>query len=206
MRPTPPCTDCSTGERTGGLRLPFCPGCILALIVLPVVAIAGLFADPQSPASQAPPPTPEQRIGAVLDDLHDAAAKADFNRYFAHYHPDSVFLGTDASERWTKSEFQAYARPRFDEGGGWTYHPRSREVVVDEARGVAWFDELLDSPSYGLSRGSGTMLRTDEDHWRIAQYHLTYPIPNDLAEELTARIRAWRAERGAASSEDEKGR
>jgi hypothetical protein len=33
------------------------------------------------------------------------------------------------------------------------------------------------------------LIRTS-DGWRIAQYHLTIPIPNDLAAELTTRIKA----------------
>ena len=31
--------------------------------------------------------------------------------------------------------------------------------------------------------------------WRIAQYHLTFPIPNDLSSEFTARIKEFEQER-----------
>ena len=44
----------------------------------------------------------EQAIQQVLDDFHDAASKADEERYFALFLPDGVFLGTDAAERWTR--------------------------------------------------------------------------------------------------------
>ena len=38
-------------------------------------------------------------VARVLDDLNDAAARADEARYFALYTSDAVFLGTDAKER-----------------------------------------------------------------------------------------------------------
>ena len=60
-------------------------------------------------------------------------------------------------------------------------------------RCVAWFDEVLDSQSYGTSRGTGVLIRGAKG-WRVAQYHLTFPIPNDLAGEMTGRIKAHEAE------------
>jgi hypothetical protein len=36
------------------------------------------------------------------------------------------------------------------------------------------------------------LLRTPEG-WRVAQYALTFPIPNDISKDLTARIRAHEA-------------
>ena len=58
-------------------------------------------------------PAPEAAVAAVLDDFHAAAAQADEARYFGHLDDKAVFLGTDASERWTKAQFQAYAHPYF---------------------------------------------------------------------------------------------
>ena len=76
-------------------------------------------------------PTDEiRRVEAVLDDFHDAAAKADGERYFRHLAPNGVFLGTDASERWTKREFQAFAEPYFSQGKGWAYAPRDRHAPL----------------------------------------------------------------------------
>lgn len=124
----------------------------------------------------------------VLDDWHDAAAKADENRYFAHAAYDFVFLGTDASERWDLASFRAFAHPYFAKGKAWTFVPRDRNVTVDERNGIAWFDEKLDSASYGECRGTG-VLRKAGGEWKIAQYNLTIPIPNDLAKELVERIR-----------------
>ena len=58
-------------------------------------------------------------IDGVVDDWHDAAAKADETRYFAHFTDDGVFLGTDATERWDVPAFRKYAHPHFAKGKAW---------------------------------------------------------------------------------------
>jgi ketosteroid isomerase-like protein len=125
---------------------------------------------------------------ATLDDFHAAAAAADGPRYFGHFAADGVFLGTDATERWTKEEFQAYAKPHFDAGKGWTYHATERHVDVDRGGAYAWFDELLANEKLGPCRGSG-VLRREGGVWKIVQYNLTIPIPNDLALDVAEQIR-----------------
>ncbi len=127
-------------------------------------------------------------IGAVLDDFHRAAAAADEARYFAHFDPNGVFLGTDAGERWSVAEFRVYAHARFATGKGWTYRPRDRHVSFTP-EGVAYFDELLDNEKYGVCRGSG-VLRKVNGVWRIAQYNLAFAVPNDSAAEVVRVIRA----------------
>lgn len=138
--------------------------------------------------------TPEEDIGAVLDRLHTAASKADGPAYFATYMPDAVFIGTDVTERWTMSQFRAYAEPAFAKGKGWTYAARERHVTIApiECRCVAWFDETLDSASYGTARGSGALVKTP-DGWKVTQYVLSFPVPNDVADEVVAKIKAFEA-------------
>jgi ketosteroid isomerase-like protein len=125
-------------------------------------------------------------INRVLDDFHKAASEADEDRYFSHFTADAVFMGTDATERWDVPTFRAYAHPFFVEDKGWTFTPRSRNVMTHGD--VAWFDEVLDSASYGECRGTG-VLRREGGKWRIAQYNLTIPMPNALATEFVQKIR-----------------
>lgn len=136
----------------------------------------------------------EREVLAMLDAPHIAASKADGDAYFALYAPEAVFIGTDAGERWTKEEFQAYAEPYFSQGKGWTYTPRpgTRHVtVLPETQGrVAFFEELLDNAKYGTCRGTGVVRRID-GKWRVCQYHLTFPVPNDMAEKVTAEIKVF---------------
>ena len=133
-------------------------------------------------------------IDSTLNALHEAASKADGSRYFTLFTGDAIYIGTDAAERWSIKEFRAFAEPYFARGSGWTYKPRSRHVVVADipCHCVAWFDELLDSESYGTSRGTGVLI-LKRGSWKISQYALTFPIPNDLAKGMTAEIRAFEA-------------
>ncbi len=125
-------------------------------------------------------PPPETEVAEALDALHAAAARADGAAYFALFTPDARFIGTDASERWTLSEFRAYAEPYFARGQGWTYTPVERTVTLApiQCMCVAWFDEVLDSQSYGVTRGSG-VLRKTRAGWKIEQYVLSFAVPND---------------------------
>jgi hypothetical protein len=130
----------------------------------------------------------EDAANLLLDRFHGAAAKAQFDEYFASFTADGVFIGTDASERWTVDQFKAYAKPHFDRGRGWTYTVAERRVNVSADGRHASFDELLDNASLGRCRGTGVLRRVD-GKWRIEQYHLTIPVPNDLATDLVKRIR-----------------
>ena len=134
-------------------------------------------------------PSREAAAG-VLDQFHAAAAKADGATYFALFAPDAVFLGTDAKERWTLEEFKAFAKPYFDQGNGWMYIPRkdARHLSFSADGAIAWFDELLDNAKYGECRGTG-ILKLIGGQWRIAQYCLTIPIPNEIASDVVAMIR-----------------
>jgi hypothetical protein len=126
---------------------------------------------------------------ALLDRFHAAASKARFDDYFGCFAPDGVFLGTDVTERWTVAQFQAYAKPHFDKGRGWTYSSVERHINVAADGRHASFDELLDNDGLGRCRGTG-VLRLVDGAWRIEQYHLTIPVPNELADEFVKRIRA----------------
>src|ERR1035441_3560008 len=87
-----------------------------------------------------------QQVAAVLDDWHSAASVADEERYFAHFAPNGVFMGTDATERWTVSQFRDWARPHFQSKKAWSFKPRDRHIDFSADGRVAWFDEMLDTP------------------------------------------------------------
>lgn len=140
-------------------------------------------------AASAGEQAPDQAVALVLDGFHEAASRADARSYFAAFAPDAIFIGTDATERWSVREFRAFAMPYFARGTGWTYVATSRHIVIGPGGDVAWFDEMLDNSSYGACRGTGVLVRQPEG-WKIAQYHLTIPIPNAVAKEVVARIRA----------------
>jgi hypothetical protein len=130
-----------------------------------------------------------QLVAAVLDDWHEAASVANEARYFGHFAANGVFMGTDATERWTVTEFRAWAKPHFQRKSAWSFKPRDRHVEFSADGKLAWFDEMLDTPNLGVCRGSGVLVLTGKA-WKIAQYNLSIPIPNDLADAIVKEIAA----------------
>jgi hypothetical protein len=122
----------------------------------------------------------------MLDDWHDAAAHADEARYFAHIAKNGVFLGTDGTERWTKTAFLEYAHPRFASGKAWTFRAFERHVQTDASGDVAWFDERLATEGLGPARGSGVAVRAANGAWEVALYDLSVTIPNARFAEVKA--------------------
>ena len=101
------------------------------------------------------------------------------------HHDDALIL---------RSPYKTPARVRTTketQGQGLQRHAR-----VPPDRKVAWFDEALETPNLGPCRGSGVLIATDAG-WKIAQYNLSIPIPNDLVDEFKKRIEGHDKEKPA---------
>ena len=92
-----------------------------------------------------------ESVATVLDKFHGAAAAGDWSTYFDLMSDDAVFIGSDVSERWSKSAFQTYA----GKTDGWIYTLKTRNINLTPSGDSAWFDEILISKNYGTSRGTG---------------------------------------------------
>ncbi len=132
----------------------------------------------------------EQAINKVLDQFHQAAANADAKTYFNLLNDDAIFLGTDASERWTKPQFSAFVLPYFNQGKGWLYVAKQRNISLVKQNSTAFFDEVLENKKYGNCRGSGVLVLTDQG-WKISQYSLSVLVPNDIAGQITEKIKNY---------------
>lgn len=126
--------------------------------------------------------TDKSRIISTLDQWHQAAAEAEFENYFSLLTDDAVFMGTDATENWNKTEFMAFAKPYFDKGKAWNFTAMERHIYFDATGNMAWFDELLNT-QMKICRGSGVLVKVD-DEWRMKQYVLSMTIPNGLSNDI----------------------
>ncbi|MBT5187899.1 MAG: nuclear transport factor 2 family protein [Kordiimonadaceae bacterium] len=137
----------------------------------------------------------EAAIIVVLDDFHDAAAKADKDRYLGHFTENGVFLGTDEWERWPlKPEFTEYVGKRF-EAGGWSYHSEKKKIDFSKNGNVAWFDETsISNRNDSRYRGSGVLEKIDGT-WKVAQYVLSVLVYNEVAGDVGKIIAAEKAKR-----------
>ena len=146
-----------------------------------MVVIAGCQTKEQ------PAPSAEEVIN-VLDEWHQAASDADFDTYFGLFaNESSIFMGTDATERWDVEQFKDYARPYFDAGDAWDFTGHNRHIYFSKDGQVAWFDEELDTPNLGPSRGTGVLVK-QSGTWKIAHYNLTVPIPNEIVYDVVQEI------------------
>ena len=129
-------------------------------------------------------PAPSQdRVDHVVDKLHLYASQANGEAYFDLFADDAVFFGTDINERWDKEAFREYGMARFAAGTGWTYLMKERNVYFSDDGRTCWFDETLTNDTYGEFRGTGA-LKVVNGEWKIVQYSLLLPIPNELFIEL----------------------
>jgi ketosteroid isomerase-like protein len=129
-----------------------------------------------------------REVEAVLDAFHAAASSADEERYLATLTPDAVFLGTAPGERWASAAFREFVHSYFSRGKGWTYTSSGRTVEIASDGQTAWFDETVENSFYGECRGSG-VLQLRDGEWKIQQYNLTIPIPDELARDVVAAIK-----------------
>ena len=126
--------------------------------------------------------TSKANINATLDAWHKAAAEANYNDYFNLMTDNAVFIGTDATENWNKTNFRAFAKPFFDKGKAWNFTVLERHIYFDKTGKMAWFDELLNT-QMKICRGSGVLVKKGTE-WKIQHYVLSMTIPNDNTNEV----------------------
>jgi len=84
-------------------------------------------------------------INTMLDTWHLGATNADSTSYFDLMTTNSIYVGTDKSEVWSKRQFLQFAAPYFAKGKAWAFTRVERNVYSQDFEKVAWFDEVLDT-------------------------------------------------------------
>lgn len=146
------------------------------VILLIIMTLSGCKSTMENQASL------KVNSNATLDAWHKAAADADYNAYFNLMTDDAVFIGTDATENWNKTAFQAYAKPHFDKGKAWSFTTLERHIYFDATGNIAWFDELLNT-QMKICRGSGVLVKIGKE-WKIQHYVLSMTVPNENSNEV----------------------
>lgn len=117
-------------------------------------------------------------IDQFLDQWHQAAADAKYEDYFGPIADTGIYVGTDASEVWTKEEFSSFAKPFFDDGRAWAFTAIKRNIYFLE-NDTYFFNETLDT-WMGVCRGSGVIKKNElTGEFEIFQYVLSLTVPND---------------------------
>ncbi len=120
----------------------------------------------------------------MLDSFNVAAGKANYQAYFNFYTSDAIFIGTDATERWDKTQFMVWAKPYFDRGRAWNFKALERHIYLNAKGDLGWFDELLQT-QMKICRGSGVVVKQGNT-WKVQQYVLSMTIPNSKVDSIVA--------------------
>jgi hypothetical protein len=134
-----------------------------------------------------------EQINTFLNNWHQAAAEANAEVFFGSMADNSIYIGTDETERWTKTEFMAFAKPYFEKGKAWDFTPRDRDIHISKDGKYVWFSELL-ATWMGTCRGSGILTKS-KDGWKIEQYHLSVTVPNDLIRDFISLVDNYNKEK-----------
>lgn len=126
----------------------------------------------------------KKEISTMLDAFNLAAAKSDYEGYFNYFADESTFIGTDATEIWSKKEFMIWAKPYFDKKRTWNFTALKRNIYFSKDGKLAWFDELLDT-QMKICRGSGVVEKI-KGVWKVKQYVLSVTVPNDVVDKVVA--------------------
>ncbi len=129
--------------------------------------------------------------------IKDSLLKISLNKFIAQWHNDAsigntayfdkiakngIYIGTDATELWTKNKFYNFAKKFFEDDKAWDFKTKDRNIYLSEEKQYAWFDELLDT-WMGDCRASGVLHKTNAE-WEIEHYHLSVTVPNDIVKEF----------------------
>ncbi|MEE9348759.1 MAG: nuclear transport factor 2 family protein [Flavobacteriaceae bacterium] len=120
------------------------------------------------------------KVNTFMNAWHASAADADFESYFNKI--DGFYIGTDASENWTKEAFATFSKPYFNKKTTWNFKTMSRNIYFSKDKSVIWFDELL-TTWMGVCRGSG-VLEKEKNEWKIKHYVLSLTVPNDKMKQV----------------------
>ncbi len=123
-----------------------------------------------------------KQLHVLINQWHLNASEANFEDYFNFIADSGVFIGTDVTERWTKSEFSEFSKPYFESGNAWSFLAKERTIRIDSATNIAWFDEVLDT-WMGDCRATG-ILQFIDNEWKLQHYQLSMTIDNDMVADV----------------------
>lgn len=127
-------------------------------------------------------------IDQMLTRFRNAAENADGKEYFGCLDKDGIFLGTDEKERFTLETLKATFGPNFEKGMGWKRDIKQRYIFVGPNNQIGWFEEHAQRENLGAMRTTGVVRKT-EDGWKIVQYNVSFPVPNEVVNDVAAIIR-----------------
>ena len=120
-------------------------------------------------------------INQLINQWHQNAASANLREYVDFMDHDCIYIGTDATEKWSKDEFRSFCKPYFEQKRTWNFKSLDRALTIN-GNNTAWFYEILET-HMGTCRGSGILVFKNQE-WKLKQYVLSLAIPNENMSEV----------------------
>ena len=149
----------------------------ITLVLFAIITLTACETD-EKPSAKTNEKPNVNNLNKQIDNGHQAAADMDADTYFGMMAGESIFIGTDKTENWTKAEFEALYRPYFAEGKSWDFKRIERNWYFNNEYNIAWFDETLDT-WMGVCQSSGVMEKQNNGDWLIKHYQLSLTVNND---------------------------
>ena len=115
-------------------------------------------------------------LNTFMDDWHKAAAEANSEGFYGKMAEESIYIGTDAMERWLRDELKAWAQKAFERDVAWDFNPIERNWHF-LGNDIAIGDEKLET-WMGICRATIVLKKLD-GQWLIHHYHLAVTVPNE---------------------------
>jgi hypothetical protein len=113
----------------------------------------------------------------------EAVARRNITLLRESFTSDALFVGTDDTEQWTLGQLE---RALLESTEGWTMrHTEEGFTIraVGDRIDMGTFYEVVVHEKLGTMRGSGTIIKDEDGKWKIAQYVLSFSVPNEVVDE-----------------------
>jgi hypothetical protein len=117
----------------------------------------------------------ETRVRMMLTSHLEAVATKDSYPLLKLFDSGAVIYGSDDSEIWTRNQL---IRKLKRSEAGWDMRKCIKRDIQLVRPNIMTFFEVIQHIKYGLFRGSGVVVRNDDESWVISQYVLSFSVPN----------------------------
>lgn len=116
----------------------------------------------------------------IIDAWHHAAATGDSVGFFSRMTEDALYLGTDETERWTRTTMGKDLGKFFNGKKAWHFIAYNRIYTALDDKNTILFDESLKT-WMGPCKSTG-MMRKVKGKWLISYYNLNVAVSNAVVQ------------------------
>jgi len=121
----------------------------------------------------------EKKVKTILVAHLVAVATKDQALLLRSFARNAMFFGSDDTEQWTLGQLAQRLEESKD---GWNMKECTQRSIQSVSPDVMSFFEIVRHVKYGQFRGSGVVVKNANHDWEIAQYVLSFSVPNAVVD------------------------